>query len=209
MFGFNKEELRVFKKLNCPRKVQDFLNEIPINFENEGDTCISPRRVLRENKAHCIEGAIFAAMALRLRGEKPLLVDLKASRDDFDHVVCVFKRHGKWGAISKTNRPVLRYREPVYRNIRELSMSYFHEYFDEKGRKSLRSYSVPVDLTNLDHLNWATSEEDIWFVPEALNRARHFPILDKNQIKNLRKPDDNELKAMKICDWNSVSGNRI
>lgn len=209
MFGFNKEELSVFRKLYNPRIIQNFINEIPINFENEGDTCMSPRIVLQKNKAHCIEGAIFAAMAMRLHGEKPLLVDLTASRDDFDHVVCVFKKNGKWGAISKTNRPVLRYREPLYKNIRELSMSYFHEYFDDKGRKSLRSYSVPVNLEKLDKFNWATSEEDIWFVPEALNRARHFPILNKNQIRNLRKPDDNEIKAMKICDWDSVSGNKI
>ena len=187
MFGFNKEELSVFRKLYNPKRIQNFLNEIPINFENEGDTCMSPRMVLQKNKAHCIEGAIFAAMAIRLHGEKPLLVDLTASRDDFDHVVCVFRKNGKWGAISKTNRPVLRYREPLYKNIRELSMSYFHEYFDEKGRKSLRSYSVPVNLEKLDRFNWATSEEDIWFVPEALNRARHFPILNKDQIRNLRK----------------------
>jgi hypothetical protein len=209
MFGFNKEEINVFRKLNSPKKIQDFLNEIPINFENDGDTCMSPKKVLKENKAHCIEGAMFAAMALKIKGEKPLLVDLTASKNDYDHVVCVFRRNKKWGAMSKTNRPVLRYREPIYKNIRELVMSYFHEYLDNSGKKSLRSYSVPLNLEKLDHLNWATSEEDVWFVPEALNKARHFPILNINQIRSLRKPDKNEINAGKICDWENISGNKI
>lgn len=209
MFGFNKEEISIFRKLNNPKRIQDFLNEIPINFENGGDTCMSPKKVLKENKAHCIEGAMLAAMALKIRGEKPLLVDLTASKNDYDHVVCVFQKNRKWGAISKTNRPVLRYREPIYKNIRELVMSYFHEYLDNFGKKSLRSYSVPFNLEKLDHLNWATSEKDVWFVPEALNKARHFPILNTNQIRSLRKPDKNEINAGKIRDWENISGNKI
>ena len=128
MFGFNKKEVRVFRKLNSPKKIQDFLNKIPINFEEKGDTFISPRKILETNKCHCIEGALFAALALRFHGYKPLVVDLTSSNDDYDHVIAVFKKHGKWGAISKTNHGVLRYREPVYSNIRELVMSFFHEY---------------------------------------------------------------------------------
>ena len=119
MFGLNEKEMKILKKLNTPKKIQDFLDKIPINFEEDGkDTCMSPRVVLRKGKAHCIEGAIFAALCLKLNGEKPLLVDLTATPKDFDDVICVFQRNGFWGSISKTNHAVLRYREPIYKSIR-------------------------------------------------------------------------------------------
>jgi len=207
MFGLNEKELGILKTLNNPKKIQDFLNEMPINFEEQGDTCMSPRSVLRENKAHCIEGAMLAALALRLQGEKPLVLDLTASRNDFDHVVCVFKRHGMWGAISKTNHAVLRYREPIYKNIRELAVSFFHEYFDDNGKKSLRSYSMPVDLSRFDYLNWVTSDEHVWFVPEHLVKVKHFPILNFRQIMNLRKADKTEIEAGKILEWQQEKEN--
>lgn len=127
--------MSILRLLKTPRKIQDFLEEIPINFEPEGDTCLSPRRVLRERRAHCIEGAMLAALALRIQGERPLVLDLEASAQDHDHVIALFKRHGCWGAISKTNHAVLRYREPVYKTIRELVLSFFHEYMDGTGRK--------------------------------------------------------------------------
>ena len=145
-FGLTKKELKLFKSLNIPSKIQDFINKIPVNFEENGDTCLSPRTILKKNKCHCIEAAILAALILRVNNEKPLLVDLEANNKDYDHVITVFKRDGKWGAISKTNHAVLKYREPIYNSIRELVMSYFHEYFDDNGRKNLRSYSLPVDL---------------------------------------------------------------
>src|SRR3989338_1352163 len=129
MFGLSKEELSILRKLNTPRKIQDFLNKVPINFEEEGETCHSPRTLLKKNKAHCVEGAMFAALALKLQGHKPLILDLATTKEDYDHVVAIFRENGCWGAISKTNHAVLRYREPVYRTIRELVMSYFHEYF--------------------------------------------------------------------------------
>ena len=199
--GLNEKELGILRRLDSPKKIQNFLNEIPINFEENGDTCMSPRMVLKENKAHCIEGAMLAALALRLHGEKPLVVDLTANGNDFDHVVCVFQRHGHWGAISKTNHAVLRYREPIYHDVRELVMSYFHEYFDDYGKKNLRSYSMPVDLSELDHLNWIASEENVWFVPNHLARVKHFPILNLRQIMNLRKADKTEIEAGKILEW--------
>jgi hypothetical protein len=201
MFGLNEKERAVLMKLNTPKKIQDFLDKIPINFEEKGDTCMSPRMILKENKAHCVEGAMLAALALRLQGEKPLVVDLTATRGDFDHVVCVFQRHGMWGCISKTNHAVLRYREPVYHDIRELAMSFFHEYFDDNGKKNLRSYSNPFDLSELDHLNWMTAEENVWFVPEHLAKAKHFPILNFKQIMGLRRADETEIKAGKILEW--------
>ena len=201
MLGLNKREVKVLKSLNTPGKIQDFLNRIPINFEEKGDTCMSPMMVLKNRKAHCIEGAMLAAAALRVHGEKPLVVDMTATKKDFDHVICVFKKDGKWGAIGKTNHPVLRYREPVYKSIRELVMSFFHEYFDDDGKKNLRSYSAPVDLSRFDHFNWMASEEDIWYIPDYLEKIKHFPILTRSQIAGLRKADRVELDAGDIVEW--------
>ena len=201
MFNLNEKELKIFKSLNTPKKIQDFLNKIPINFEEKGDTSLSPRRVLKENKAHCMEGAMLAALALRINGEKPLVIDLTANAKDFDHVVCVFKRKGKWGAIGKTNHAVLRYREPIYRDIRELVMSFFHEYFDDNGKKNLRSYSLPVDLSRFDSINWMTSEKDVWEIPDYLAKVKHYPILTRSQIARLRKADKIEIEAGKLTEW--------
>lgn len=198
--GLTKEEEKIFRKLNSPRKIQDFLNKIPINFEPEGDTCISPRRVLRENRAHCIEGAILAAAALWIHGKKPLLVDLKTTKDDFEHVICVFKKNDFWGAFAKTNHAVLRYREPVYKSVRELAMSYFHEYFKDDGKKTLRSYSLPVNLKRFG-TEWITSEDNLWHIHDALDKVKHFNILNKKQARNLRRADLVEIEAGKIVDF--------
>jgi hypothetical protein len=157
MFNFSKSELAILNKLSTPIKIQDFLDTIPINFEKKGETHMSPRRVLRENKAHCIEGALLAAVALWLHGHEPLLLDLKAHPHDDDHVVALYKINNLWGAISKSNHSTIRFRDPVYKTIRELALSYFHEYFEEKsGKKVLYSYSKPFNLKKnryeLDHI---------------------------------------------------------
>ena len=148
-----------------------------------------------------MEGALLAAAALRIHGHKPLVVDLTATKNDFDHVIVVFKQHNYWGAISKTNHAVLRYRDPVYKTIRELVLSYFHEYFDDKGRKNLRSYTDPVDLSRFDKYNWMTSEEEVWYIPEYLAEAKHFPLLSRKQIAVLKKPDTIEMKAGDLVEW--------
>lgn len=202
MLDFTKKELLILKQLNSPKKIQDFLNKIPINFEENGETCMSPRRVLNENKAHCMEGAMLAVAALRLNGYPPLVVDLTAVQNDFDHVVAVFKQHGHWGAISKTNHAVLRYREPVYKTIRELVMSFFHEYFiNSNGKKTLRSYSMSIDLSKFDHLEWMTTNQDVWEIPEHLAKVPHKKILTRKQIANLRKADEIEIKAGELIEW--------
>jgi len=203
MLGLKGNELMIFRSLKTHVKIQDFLNKIPINFEKSGDTCMSPRMVLRENKCHCMEGAILAALALRVHGYPPLIVDLMSNQRDFDHAVAVFKKNGKWGAISKTNHAVLRYREPLYNSIRELVMSYFHEYFDDNGRKNLRSFSMPVNLSRFDKLGWMTTEEEVWYIPDYLTKVKHFSILTKKQIHGLRKADDLEIKAGKLVEWKS------
>ncbi len=201
MFGFNKKELKLLKSLNTPRKIQDFINKIPVNFEEHCETCFSPRLVLKYNQAHCMEGAMLAAVALRLQGHKPLVVDLTSTKDDFDHVIAVFKQNNHWGAITKTNHAVLRYREPVYKTIRELVMSFFHEYFLDDGRKTLRSYSTPIDLSKFDKKGWMTSEEDVWYIPEHLEKIPHKQILSKKQISNLRRADKIEINVGKIREW--------
>lgn len=202
MFGFTEKEVRVFKQLNTPKRIQDYLNKIPTNFEHDRETVLSPRMVLRENRAHCMEGAMFAAAALRFQGHKPLVVDLTSVKDDDDHVITVFKHKGHWGAISKTNHAVLRYREPIYRSIRELVMSFFHEYFtNSDGKKTLRSYSMPIDLSRFDKKGWMTAEEDVWYVPEYLFEVQHKPILSRSQIAFLRRADAIEIKAGKIVEW--------
>jgi len=204
MLQFTEKEKKLFKKLNTPMKVQDFLNKIPINFErNKKDTIKSPLMVLRKGTAHCMEGAILAALALRVNNYPPLLVDLTANKHDFDHVITVFKQYGKWGAITKTNHAVLRYREPVYNSIRELAMSYFHEYFNAKGVKTLRSFTNPVNLKRFDKKNWMTTKEEVDYIPDYLESIKHFPILQRKQIHNLRKADDIEIKAGKIVEWKS------
>lgn len=200
---FTEKELSILGKLDTPSKIQSFINEIPINFEEDGkDSCMSPRMVLRKKKAHCIEAAFLAAAALNLHGFKPLIVDMKGAENDCDHVIAVFqdKKTGQWGAISKTNHPVLRYREPVYKDIRELVMSYFHEYSDSSGNKTLREYSMPIDLSVFDSI-WMISEENLWEIYDYLDNAKHFRILAKEQEKNLRKQDEIEIFLDKIVEW--------
>lgn len=200
-FSFlSKRERALFRRLSTPAKIQDFLNAIPINFEENGDTCRSPRRMLESKKAHCQEGALFAAAVLWYHGRQPLLLDLKASKNDYDHVVALFKERGRWGAVSKTNHAALRYREPVYRSVRELALSYFHEYFNDKGNKTLRSFSRPFSLAKYG-TDWITSEEDIWDIGADLDDSPHAPIVPASQVRQLRRADPLEIKAGKLTDY--------
>lgn len=198
---YTQREIDLFNKLSSPQKVQDYLNSLKFNFEKNGETCMSPRFAIRAKQAHCMEGAMFAAAALEYHGHKPVVMDLRANSRDFDHVVAVYKRNGYFGSISKTNHAVLRYREPVYKNIRELALSFFHEYFDQKGRKNLREYSKLCDLRVFDSLGWRTSENNLFQIPKALDKIKHFKILSAKQIRNLRKADQVELEAGKIVEY--------
>ncbi len=199
---FTKRERHLFQMLSTPCKIQDYLNALPFNFERFGDTCRSPREILQHKEAHCLEGAVFAALALRFHGHEPLLLDLEASGDDDDHVVALFRQHGCWGAISKTNHAVLRYREPIYKTARELALSYFHEYFMQRdGRKTLRAYSRPVSLSRFDKKNWMTSAQDLWFVRDHLYEITHKPLLSRSQIATLRPAERIERLAGEIVEW--------
>jgi hypothetical protein len=175
-FNLNPQEYRILRSLSTPHKIQKYLDDLPYNKERDGETCRTPRRVLRDQTAHCFEAALFGAAALRLHGRPPLILDLESVRDD-DHVIAIYRDHNCWGAIGKSNYAGLRFREPVYRSLRELVMSYFEHYYNLQGEKTLRAYSRPVNLKRFDSISWMTSNEDVWLIPEYLTTISHTPIL--------------------------------
>jgi hypothetical protein len=188
-YGFDGKETRILKALKTPEKIQRFLDtDIAYNKEPDGDTIRSPRRVLRDKVAHCMEGALLAAAALRVQGFPPLLLDLEAERDD-DHVLAVFRQHGHWGAIDKSNFSGLRFREPVYRGLRELVMSYFEHYFNASREKTLRNYSRPVNLSKFDRIGWMIAEDDLWVINDHLVNLPHVPLLRNGNGRKLARVD--------------------
>jgi len=189
--GWTKEEEEFINGLKDPWDIQLFLDDVDYNPNYE---CRSPRFVINKRSAHCFEGALFAAAALQYHGHKPLLVDLRAFNDD-DHVIAVFRSGRYWGAVAKSNFTTLRYREPVYRSVRELVMSYFDFYFNIYGDKSLREFSVPLDLSPYDKRRWQTTEEDLEFIGDKLNLIRHFPVATPESLKKLKRASDIMMKA--------------
>lgn len=193
-------ERRLFARLDSPKRLQDYLERIPCNFEHGGETCKSARQVLKTRTAHCIEGAFLAAAVLWYHGGRPFLLDLKANNFDVDHVVVPFRVRGLWGALSKTNHPMLRYRDPVYQTVRELAMSYFHEYIIEDGRKTLSSFSDLFDLRR-QGTGWITDPEPQWEVQFALDTSRHHSILRGRSRLMLRRADTIERRALAMERW--------
>jgi hypothetical protein len=186
---FLPSERKIFRRLSTPARIQAFLDhELGYNLEPHGDTCYSPRRVLRDRVAHCMEGALFAAAALRMLGYPPLLVDLEAVRDT-DHVLAVYRIDSRWGAVAKSDYSGLRSREPVYRTLRELAMSYFEHYFNPAGEKSLRTYSRPVNLKQFDRWDWMTSEDNVWAVPNHLVDIPHIRLITPAMERRLARMD--------------------
>jgi hypothetical protein len=186
MLGFSKKERRIFSRMNTPKKIQDFTDRLPYNLEEKGDTCYSPRKVLREKKANCIEGAVFAAAALRFHRFPPLIVDLTSVRDD-DHILAVYKIDGHWGSIAKSKYTGLVFREPIHRNIRELALSYFESYYNFEGEKTLRGYSKPVNLSRFDKLNWMTSDKNLFFIEDYLLKIKHEKLITNSMARRLRR----------------------
>lgn len=204
MFGLTKEELHTLKKLSTPQKVQDFLTALPINFEKKGDTLMSPRRVLREKKAHCFEGAMFAALAFWVGGREPLLMDLRADPTDDDHVIAPFVMNRYWGAVSQTNHGTLRFRDPVYKNPRELAMSYFHEYtHDKTGEKTLISYTKPYNMKKLK-TTWVTDEKDLWYMVKLLDDLPHYNMIPTQNRRLIRRSDSIERKMNELRQWSAT-----
>jgi hypothetical protein len=205
--GLSAAEGRVLKSLRTPKRIQEFIIDgLKTNFEEQGDTLRSVREVLKHRKAHCIEAAFTAACALWLAGEPPLIMDLEASGDS-DHVIALFKRDGCWGAISKSNHVWLRWRDPVYRSLRELAMSYFHEYTNHSA-KTLRTYSVPIDLGRFDPETWITNPEDCWEAGAALCDFRHFRLITPAQARALAPRDATELRADDLVQYESRDRSR-
>lgn len=190
-FDFTPKELRKLRSLKNPHGIQQFLDDMPYHLE---DTGWSPRIVLRENTSHCFEGAIFAAAALRMNGYPPLICDLEAEHDT-DHVIAVYRQGGHWGAIAKSNYTGCRYREPVYRSLRELAMSYFEVYFNLRRERTLRTFSRPVHLARFDRLQWMTTEKPLWFVAEYLFTIHHYKLLRSGMVRNLHRLDDRSFRA--------------
>jgi hypothetical protein len=183
--------LRTLRGLKTAARIQKFIDALEYQY---ADTACSPQRVLRERKGHCLEGALLAAAALRVNGQPPLLMDLESVHDD-DHVVAVYRERGLWGGIAKSNFAGLRFRAPVYRTLRELALSYFEHYYNLRGERTLRSYSVPVNLKRLDGEHWMTSEEDVWCVPELLIAARHYALIPDKVARALPRVDRRSFEA--------------
>ncbi len=179
------------RALKTPAKIQKFIDAIEYQYAN---TALSPKRVLRERKGHCLEGALLAAAALRVNGRPALLMDLESVHDD-DHVVALYRENGLWGSIAKSNFAGIRFRAPVYRTLRELALSYFEFYYNLRGERTLRSYSGPVNLARLDGQNWMTSGDDVWCVPELLIAARHYALFPDKVARALPRLDRRSFEA--------------
>ncbi len=195
---FTAAEQKILNRLTSPVKIQDYLQQLDIHFQ---DRYWSPSRVMREGRAQCFEGAVFAAMVLERNDEPPLIMDLKSLPEDReDHIVALFQRRGRWGAISKTNHAVLRYREPIFKDLHALAASYFHEYFLNNGRKTLVSYSTPLNLRRFRHRHWQTSETNLDYIVKALDQQKHWAIAPKGLHRELRRADPIEIRVGKIVE---------
>ena len=191
---WSENEINELKQLDRPYKIQEFLDNTEYNSTYETR---SPKYVLTHKRAHCMEGAMFAAFCLELLGFPPLILDMQAFNDD-DHVIAIYKVNGFWGAIAKSNFTTLRFREPVYKSLRELTMSYFDFYLNTLGDKSLRTYSLPYNLNKQNKLQWRTTDNDLEEVGNSLNYIKHFKIINQSQIKNLEVAGDYLLKSSMI-----------
>ena len=195
--GLTPDEIELFRGLRTPGFVQDFVSAMPVNFEPGGDTCHSVRTALSRNECHCIEGAFIAACALLLHGEPALLLDFQAEDDD-DHVLALFKRDGCWGAISKSNSIWLRWRDPVYRSVRELAMSYFHEYIRHDDKSLRRISARPFNIGTFRPEDWITNDGNCWDIAAELDGSPHVELITAAQYRHLKKRDTLELEAAKV-----------
>jgi succinate dehydrogenase flavin-adding protein (antitoxin of CptAB toxin-antitoxin module) len=188
---WNQEEQVILSQLNSPWKVQQYLDSLPYTTDHQTR---SPRRVMRDRCAHCTEGAIFAAAALRYHGRAPLIIDLRAENDD-DHVIAIYRVDELIGAVAKSNFSGLRFREPIHRGYRELALSYFEHYFNVLGEKTLRSYSRPLDLSTVDAQAWMTTEKDLEWVGQRLDSLPHYPLINRETARQLHPVDERLYEA--------------
>ncbi len=193
--GLRRGEFAVLARLRTPQKIQRFLNGVSVNHEVGGETILSVQQVLKQRRAHCIEAAFVAACALWVQGKPPLVMYLDCDSSDCAHVVTLFKDHGSWGAISKSRGAGLHFRDPVYRSLRELAMSYFHEYTNTRGRRTLRSHSVAFDMRNIEPGLWVTSSEPCEAAQDRLASLRQYPMISRQE----ENP---------VLNWNPMSATR-
>ena len=194
-------ERRLFARLDTPQKIQTFIDRLPANFEPNGDTVMSPRRMLAARVAHCAEGALFAAAVMIYHGKPAWLLDIRSLPSDHDHIVTLFKDRGHWGAISKTNHAILRWRDPIYRTPRELAMSYAHEYCLPGGKKSMLEFSRPFSLTRFAPKRWVIAEEELHWLMDKLDDAPHIPVAPPAALLARRRSSPIELKAQEVVEW--------
>jgi hypothetical protein len=194
-------ERRLFARLDTPQKIQNFLDRLPANFELDGETAMSPRRLLKARTAHCAEAAIFAAAAFAYHGKPAWLMDIQALPSDQDHVIAPFKERGLWGAISKTNHAILRWRDPIYASARELAMSYAHEYCLPGGKKSMLTYSRPFSLARYAPKRWVTTLEDLGWLLEDLDDSPHVPVAPRHVLRKRRRSSAVELRSQEVVEW--------
>ncbi len=189
---WSRAERAALRRLSTPRRIQDLIDQFAYRTE---DAPASPRRALAERRAHCFDGALLAAAALRFHGHPPLLLDLRATRDD-DHVLAVFKVDGAWGALAKSNFAGLRYREPIHRTLRELALSYFEPYYSLRRQRTLRAYSArPLDLRRFDRLRWEFDEAAAPRLAERLDDGPHRPLLTPAQEGRLTRIDPRSFRS--------------
>jgi len=191
---WTKKEERILRSLSAPSKIQSFLDNLPYRCE---DGHLSARAALRDGRAHCFDGSLLAAAALRRSGLEPRLIDLCAVRDD-DHILCSFRWRGRWGAVAKSNFPGLRYREPVFRTARELVLSYFELYFNLEREKSLRSYSSPMPLPSRTRIDWECDDTQGDTIVELLSSRKHHPFLLPGQERSLRALDERLFRSQLV-----------
>ena len=202
-------EQRVFARLDTPQKIQTFLDRLPANYELDGDTVMSPRRMLQTRVAHCAEGALFAAAVLVFHGQRAWLMDIQALPRDQDHIVALFRERGLWGAISKTNHAILRWRDPIYRSPRELAMSYAHEYCLPGGKKSMLTFSRPFSLARFAPKRWVIADDDLHWLMDDLDASPHVPLAPKAALRKRLRSTRVELKSQDVTEWPVPRSRRI
>jgi len=202
-------ERRMFSRLDTPQKIQAFIEKLPPNFELKGETYMSPRRALKARTVHCAEGAVFAAAVLAYHGHPAWLMDIRALPSDQDHIVTLFKERSLWGAISKTNHAVLRWRDPIYRSPRELAMSYAHEYNLDFGKKSMLAYSKPFSLMRYAPKRWVIAEDDLDWMMDALDQSPHEPVAPPHALKRRRRSTRVELKSQDLTEHPVPAARRV
>lgn len=192
MDSFTRTELALLRQFKRPADVQAYLDGLAYRSE---DGYFSPRSVIRDGKAHCADGALFACTALRRLGHPPLLLNLYTNGRDDEHLLALYQVEGRWGAVSKSNYTGLRYREPVYKTLRELAISYFESYFNLEREKTLRGYRGPLHLSRFDPLNWMTSEEHLDFIIDHTDHRRAIELFPKRHERHLTPVDERTFKA--------------